>query len=183
MERIGYFNDKQIEYPDYLIKELLKKKYIIDTSFVSKLFYKENEEDIYNASFLYNKLKSEKCILFAPDLLMYELLNVLRTRSEIKDEKVSEILTELYNFLIILGINKNLLLKSFSISRKLNISIYDSIFLALTIDLDASLITADKKLYEANKNSNYRLILLSDFVKENSYWNYQDFLIDFVKNC
>lgn len=58
-----------------------------------------------------------------------------------------------------------MLLKSFSISRKLNISLYDSIFLALTIDLDASLITADKKLYEANKNSNYRLILLSDFVR------------------
>ena len=169
MERISYFNDNQIGYPDYLVKESLKKRYIIDTSVVSKWFYKENEEDIYNASFLYNKLKSEGCIIFAPDLLMYELLNVLRTKSEIKDEKVSEILAELYNFLVILGINKNLLLKSFLISRKLNISVYDSIFLALTIDLDASLITADKKLYEANKNSNYRLILLSDFVKENSY--------------
>jgi len=169
MERISYFNDNQIGYPDYLVKESLKKRYIIDTSVVSKWFYKESEEDIYNASFLYNKLKSEKCILFAPDLLMYELLNVLRTKSEIKDEKVSEILTELYNFLVILGINKNLLLKSFLISRKLNISVYDSIFLALTIDLDASLITADKKLYEVNKNSNYKLILLTDFVKENNY--------------
>lgn len=169
MENFGYFNDNQIKYPDYLIKELLKKRYIVDTSVASKWFYKENEEDINNASFLYNKLKSEKCIIFAPDLLMYELSNVLRTKSEIKDEKVSEILKELYNFLIIIGINKNLLLKSFLISRKLKISVYDSIFLALTIDLDAYLITADKKLYEANKNSNYKLIFLSDFVKGRSY--------------
>jgi predicted nucleic acid-binding protein len=60
-------------------------------------------------------------------------------------------------------------IKIFFNFKEINISIYDGIFLALTIDLDASLITADKKLYEANKNANYKLILLSDFVKESSY--------------
>jgi len=169
MGGIGYFNEEQIDYSEYLIKESLKKRYILDASVVSKWFHKRNEGDLYNASLVYNKLKSEKYILFAPDLLVYELLNIFRTKSEISDEKISEILTELYNSLVILGINKNLLTKSFLTSRKLNITVYDSIYLTLSEDLAASLITADKKLYQAAKNSNYNSILLSDFAKENYY--------------
>ncbi|MCL4415612.1 MAG: type II toxin-antitoxin system VapC family toxin [Actinobacteria bacterium] len=166
MGEIDYFNEEQTDYSEYLIKESLKKRYILDASVISKWYYKKDEEDLHNASLIYDKLKSEKYILFAPDLLVYELLNIFRTKSEISDEKISEILTELYNSLVILGINKNLLTKSFLTSRRLDITVYDSIYLTLSEDLAASLITADKKLYHAAKNSNYNSVLLSDFVRE-----------------
>lgn len=82
MENFTSFNDKEINYKRYLIKEALKKRYVLDASVVSKWYYDRNEEDLYNASTIYNILQSENYIFFAPDLLVYELLNIYRTKLE-----------------------------------------------------------------------------------------------------
>ena len=93
MAGVGYFNEEENDYSEFLIKDSLKKRYILDSSVVSKWFHKINEDDLYNASLIYNKCRSEKYILFAPDLLVYELLNIFRAKTEISDRKISEILT------------------------------------------------------------------------------------------
>lgn len=164
MENYTSFNNNEINYTEYLIKETSKKRYVLDASVISKWYYDKGEGDLYNALTIYNNLKSESNIFFAPDLLIYELLNIYRTKLELNDEKINKILSELYDAIVILGINKNTFSKAFLNARKFNISFYDSIYLSLSEDLDAILVTADKKLYEAIKDINNKVIMLNSFL-------------------
>src|SRR4030043_108170 len=127
-----------------------------------KWYYKKDERDLKNASIIYNLLKSENNIFFAPDLLIYELLNIYRTKVELDNEKIKKIILELYDLIVILGVSKNIFLKAFLNSRNLNISFYDSIYLSLSGDLDAILITADKKLFESAKEAGRSVLMLSN---------------------
>lgn len=165
MENYSIFNNQENNYKEYLVKETLKKRYILDTSVITKWYYKKDEEDLYNASILYDNLQSEHYIFFAPELLIYELLNIYRTKLELDDARINKIITELFDLIVILGINKNTFSKAFITARSFNISYYDSIYLSLSEDLDASLITADKKLYLAVKDIKQNVIMLSDFLK------------------
>src|SRR4030066_2020347 len=151
MENYSYFNDKEINHTEYLIKEAIKKRYVLDTSVVAKWYYKKDERDLKNASIIYNLLKSENNIFFAPDLLIYELLNIYRTKVELDNEKINRIILELYDLIVILGVSKNIFLKAFLNSRNLNISFYDSIYLSLSGDLDPILIPAAKNFFNPQK--------------------------------
>ncbi len=165
MEDYTPFTGKEKNYAEYLVKETLKKRYMLDTSVIVKWYYRKNEEDLNNASIIYSKLQSENFIFFAPDLMVYELLNICRAKMELTQTRISNIIAELYDLIIILGVNKKIFLHAFIIARELNISFYDSIYLSLTEDLDAVLVTADKKLYEAAKNMNINIVTLADFAK------------------
>lgn len=164
MENYSDFSKKEINYTEYLIKETQKKRYVLDTSVITKWYYKKDEEDLYNALIIYDILESKNYIFFAPDLIIYELLNIYRIKLELDDSRINKIISELYDLIVILGINKNTFSKAFLTARRLNISFYDSIYLSLSEDLDALLITADKKLYEAVKDKNRKVIMLSDFL-------------------
>ena len=165
MENYPVFNGKEIDYADFLVGEAQKKRYVLDTSVASKWYYQKDESDILSAGIFYKALKSRDIIFFAPDLLIYELLNIYRTKLDLDDLKVSRIVTEINELVIILGLNKNTFIKAFLNARKFNISFYDSVFLALSDDLDAKLITADKKLYTAVKKVSPNTLRLSDFEK------------------
>ena len=72
------------------------------------------------------------------------------------------IISEIYDTLIILGMDRDLFKNAFSYSRDLNISFYDSIYITLSERYGASLITADKKLFESSQALLQKAILLSD---------------------
>lgn len=93
-----------------------------------KWYYKKNEADSYGAEKLYGFLNSSEYLLFAPELLIYEILNALRLKEEIKSEIIDSIVSGLYDIIIIMGADRVLLKDAFSYSRLLNISIYDNIF-------------------------------------------------------
>ncbi len=165
MENYSTYNNQEINYAEYFVKETIKKRYVLDASVITKWYYKKDEEDLHSASVIYDNLQSENFIIFAPDLLIYELLNIYRTKLELGDSKINNIVTELYDLIVILGIHKNTFKKAFITARSLNISFYDSIYLSLSEDLDASLVTADKKLYAAVNGKNRNVIMLFDFLK------------------
>jgi len=164
MENHATFNDALPDYKEYFIKEALKKRFVLDTSVAAKWYYSKGEEDFSNSKLLYNNLHSDNSIFFAPDLLIYEILNIYRLKHELDEEDINKIITELYDLIIILGVNKNTFLKSFAIARNLNISFYDSVYLSLAEDIDAVLITADKKLYGAAKDTFRNTVLLAEFI-------------------
>ena len=163
MENYEPFNGTDSNYAGYFVSELLKKRYVLDASVISKWYYGKDEEDLYNAAAIYDNLQSKKYTFFAPDLLIFELLNIFRTKPEVSDAKINKIINELYDLIVILGINKNTFKKAFLISRNLNISFYDSIYLSLAEDIDAGLLTADKKLFNSAKAAGINITMLSDF--------------------
>ncbi|MBC8387129.1 MAG: type II toxin-antitoxin system VapC family toxin [Actinobacteria bacterium] len=164
MEKTVIFNEKRIEFPDFLIGESRIKKYVLDASVVFKWYYKKNEADLYSADVLYNFLNSKQHLLFAPQLLIYEILNAFRLKEEISIETIDLIISELYDAIIILETDAAILKKAFLHARILNISVYDGIYIALSEKFDAPLITADKKLYKSAKSLPQKVIMLTDFL-------------------
>lgn len=105
-------------------------------------------------------------MIVAPDLLIYELLNFFKSKSELSEDRIYTILNEIYNTITILGIGNNLFKKAFKIARDNRITIYDGIYISLSEELNISFITADKKLHALTQKFNYRIILLKDFISE-----------------
>ncbi|MHB1334698.1 MAG: type II toxin-antitoxin system VapC family toxin [Candidatus Humimicrobiaceae bacterium] len=165
MENYFKLAEEQKNLTEFIIKESQKRKFIIDSSVIIKWFYKKNEEDLEQANYFYNKSLKGYDIIVVPDLLIYEILNFFKTKKEIPDDDVSTILNEIYNTISVLGIGNNLFKKAFKIARANDITIYDSIYISLSEELEIPFITADSKLYEIMKKQNFNIIILKDFIK------------------
>ena len=154
-----------MELKEFMIKEGIKRKYILDTSVIFKWYYQENEDNIDKAIYFHKQLNENKIIIISPELMCYELLNGFRFKLEIHEDIIDEIIREIYDILFIVNLDRILFKNAFSISRKINQTFYDSIFVALSEELNAPLITADEKLYKSAKDNDYNVIFLSDFNK------------------
>jgi len=127
----------------------MNHKTVVDASVAVKWFTKERGHT--RAVALRQAHLEEKISLVAPDLLVYEVANALRYN---KNLAISDI-KEAVKALNLLGVRlyppaKELLGKAIDLAAEYSITIYDASYLALTHELDAQLITADKKLAEKN---------------------------------
>ncbi len=162
MEGPIVFNDERISLSEYLISESYRKNYVIDTSVVFKWYYKKDEADLYKADILFDLLNSEHCLLLAPKLLIYEILNIFRLKKDINNIIAKQIIADIYELLFFIEMDRDLLLSAFYYSRDLEISLYDGIYIALSRKFDVPLITADKKLFSSIKGKSPKIILLSE---------------------
>lgn len=165
MENYLKLVEEQKKINEFIIKEIKKRKFTIDSSVIIKWFYENNEGDLKQANFFYNKSKDGCDIIVAPDLLIYETLNFFKSKKDVANDDVFAILNEIHNTVSIYGIGNNLFKKAFKIARDNNITIYDSIYISLSTELAIPLVTADIKLYETVKKKNFDIIILKDFIK------------------
>jgi predicted nucleic acid-binding protein len=166
MEDYMKYNEDYIKISEFIVKESLKRKYILDSSVIIKWYYSTNEEDLEKASYFYNNSIQKSNIIIAPDLLIYEILNFFKNKLEITEDNMFTILNEIYNTVTILGISSNLFKKAFKIARDIGVTIYDGIYISLSDELNIPFITADKKLHSLTKKLNSKIILLTDFIPE-----------------
>ena len=131
---------------------------IIDASVIAKWFLDEKGTNValkIREDYLNGKIDIE-----IPDLLIYEIANVLRyknfTAEEIKDA-ISSIFS--MDFLIVTP-TPSLINMASKIALTNDITIYDAVYVALSKYFGTPLITADKKLYEKVKGQYDVLILL-----------------------
>ena len=117
---------------------------IVDASIILKWFL--NEEDSDKALILKEKYMQKEILLIIPDLLFIEVANVLKYKKQ-NLEKINMANEYLWDLqLNIKGINKDFLYKAIEISLKYNLTVYDSIYIALAQSYDCELITADEEL-------------------------------------
>jgi len=152
-----------MELKEFIIKEDIKRKYILDASVIIKWYYFKNESDLEIADYIHEKVTGDEIIVASPDLMVYEVLNFFVFKLGISSSKVANILSELNDILFIISTDISVQKKAFEISRKIKSSIYDSLYLALSQLLDCSLVTADAKLKLDAKKENYSVMLLSEF--------------------
>jgi len=152
-----------MELKEFIIKEDIKKKYILDSSVIIKWYYSKNESELRAADYIHNQVLGDKIIIASPDLILYEIMNFFISKAEIPEEKVGNILSELNEILFIINTDISIQKKAFKIARRIKSPIYDSLFLALSEALDCPLITADKRLKLAASKENYTVFLLSEF--------------------
>lgn len=159
------FNNQEPEnFNNFIVREKNHETVILDSSVVFKWFYFKNEDSVETAKSLYRKTVSGYFHVLTPELLLYEIINTFKFRTEIDAILLEEILKELFNILIFIKLDSKDYINAYEISKKTNNSIYDSIYIALSEKYRASFITADKKLYETLSSLNYNIVLLDDFI-------------------
>jgi len=166
MEEYFKYNEDYEKFSEFIIKESFKRKYILDSSVIIKWYYSNNEEDLRQANYFYNNSKKNYDVIVAPDLLIYEILNFFKNKSELTEDNIFTILNEIYDIITVLGIGNILFKKAFKIARDIGVTIYDGIYISLSEELNIPFITADRKLYALTEKFNYRIILLKDFISE-----------------
>lgn len=129
------------------------KNAVVDTSVVIKWFL--DEEGNKKAQVLKEDHLKKNIRLCTLDLLLYEFTSAFKNYSRVKIEEKEFVLAlssleQLNLSSYSLGLSE--LSKLFSLSRKLNLSIYDCSYILLAKKLRSSLYTSDKKLYLASKN-------------------------------
>ena len=96
----------------------------------------------------------------APELLYYELANVLATKVAIPVKNASSVLAEIFNLEIetfTLGVEE--FLSSISVSRKYKISVYDASYMILAERLNCDFVTSDVQLFRKAKDMKFVRLL------------------------
>lgn len=135
---------------------------VLDASVVLKWFYGKGEADREKALDLMRRHSRNEFQIHAPDLLLYEIANALVHKPDIGAEVVRRALDALKEArMAIHWPDEEGIKESAQIAGDFGISVYDASYLALARELDAPLITADKKL--ANKaGRSGKVFLLSE---------------------
>lgn len=131
---------------------------VLDASIILKMIFEE--EDTHLALQLREDHVTGKEEIAAPELLYYELANVLATKTPLSVKSASSALTEIFNLEIetfTLGIEE--FLSSISFSHKYKISVYDAIYAILADRLNCNFITADVKLFKKTKDLKFVRLL------------------------
>lgn len=128
--------------------------YVVDSSIVFKWYRQPGDEEyVPQAVSLLERHLHGDLEIHVPDLLFYELGNILRFKETLVSKDALTILRE--TFALALQIHPiDLLLaeETFRLAREHDITFYDASFVALSYLLQASFITADKKLFSKLKS-------------------------------
>jgi predicted nucleic acid-binding protein len=132
-------------------------RFVVDASIAIKWYLPEN----YNEEAA--QLLDPRNELFAPDLLLSEIGNILWKRvikGECSANKAFTIMRELQShFLQIWGVGI-LAGDAFDIACRTKRTFYDSLYVALAVKKDCLMVTADLKLYNAIKKTSYKEYML-----------------------
>lgn len=101
--------------------------------------------------------------IHAPVLIIYEVANALRYRSDITKRDLESDIEALFllDITFIVPSSKSME-RAASEARRLNVSVYDAVYLSLANDIGCPLITADSELCTKAQNTGL-LTLLKDY--------------------
>ena len=120
------------------------EKIVVDSSIVVKWFIEEEKSK--EARQLLKKHEDELITLYAPDIIILEVLNALFFKAGFPKDQLIGTLNKLYNVeLHLISIQQKLSQKTLGIVIREEITFYDGLFIALAQELDCYLITNDKK--------------------------------------
>jgi predicted nucleic acid-binding protein len=125
---------------------------VLDASVVLKWVFSEEQ-----GSERADRLKSDHVdgtnVVAVPDLLFYEIANVLATKTRLSEKDCREALSLLWYFDLErfeLGLQE--FLGSVSLAKRYKITLYDAVYIELAQRLKCVVITADKRLHERVKS-------------------------------
>ena len=124
---------------------------VLDANIIAKWFF---EEELTSLSLKYkdNHINGKNLVV-VPDLLFFEIGNVLLYKKNINNVHLKELMKNLINLelkTVIFGVEEYLL--SLHYGNLLKISFYDAAYISLAKVLQINFITADKKLFNKIKH-------------------------------
>jgi len=131
---------------------------VLDASIILKMIFEE--QDTHLALQLRENHVTGKEKIAAPELIFYEIANVLATKTPLSIKSASSALNEIFNLEIetfTLGMEE--FLSSMSFSHKYKISVYDASYMILAERLNCDFITADVILFRKIKDLKFIRLL------------------------
>ena len=125
-----------------------RMKYAVDASVILKWFTQDRESDLEKALQLRKNFKERKIDLLCPELLIYEIVNVLRYKDDLEEKLILKAILSIYEMEILISVNQKIMENALRLARKYGITVYDSTYLSFAQHLGCHLITADKKLFQ-----------------------------------
>ncbi len=125
---------------------------VLDASVILKWFF-DDEDRSQEASKYREGHISGEAIAAVPDLLYYEIANVLAVTGRIPPEESAAAFSLLWDFQLErfdFGIDE--FSAAMNLAREQRITLYDAAYVELARRLGCRLVTADKKLFEKTKN-------------------------------
>lgn len=126
----------------------LPESVLLDSSVVLKWF---RRDEIWREAAL--KLRKAyldgHTVIFVPNLLIYEIANVLRYKPDLTQLQVQEALTSLFDMQIRrVEISQVVIMEAIQLAYLHTITVYDATFIAMAKYLKVPFITADEKLIQ-----------------------------------
>lgn len=127
---------------------------VLDTSVFIKWFKEANEPYIHQAVLLKQAYLHGDLSIVAPDLVVYEIGNILALKSDLmENEAVQKLQDFLDTGIEIVTLSQEAIKKAMSFCFRESITFYDASFAALANQLECPFITADRKLHSKIKGS------------------------------
>lgn len=122
--------------------------YVLDASVLLKWFVDEPGSDA--ALDLKRRYLDGEVAIVIPDLALYEIPNVLRFKRGVPEAEVKAVIRAFWMLgLEIVAPTESLMEEAIHCSFAVGLSLYDCAYIALTKELGATLITADRHLHQA----------------------------------
>jgi len=130
----------------------LSRSVLLDSSVVIKWFRKD-EVLRDRAIQLRQAYLDGQLTIYVPDLLVYEIANVLRYKPDLDRAQVQQALESLFAMQIkIKDITGGVIRRAIEIAYSYGITVYDAAFVAMAEHLETDFITADEKLGQMLQN-------------------------------
>lgn len=126
---------------------------IVDTSVATKWYSGKDEDDLNESEQLRGLIVEEKCFLVCPQIIILELVNVLRFSKKMSQKDCLDSVKSLVELCTDL-VETPKLDSLVEIAYKHNLASYDAAFVALADQLDIPLLTADYKHHKKSISKN-----------------------------
>ena len=123
---------------------------VIDASTLIRIFVPDDPFPESADSFFRGVERGEN-IAIAPELLIVESANVVskkRKQGDLSDEEGEQLLSDLLSMPIRYYPHLPIISNAYDLSKRYDLTVYDAIYIALSIDQSAVLFTEDQKLRE-----------------------------------
>jgi predicted nucleic acid-binding protein len=147
-----------VEHRCYSKVERAPQTVVLDASAAAKWFLKE--EDTEKALKVRDAHIDGRLTLTAPDLIVYEVANALNYHPKLTEVDLDASLKDLLELdLELIPPSREFSSQTVRTARRLEISVYDASYIALSDIIATNLVTADRKLHEkiSTKRQSYLL--------------------------
>lgn len=135
---------------------------VIDTSVFIKWLSQDNEQDLDKADRILCDVKSGQAVLVLPELIKYEIGNVLLRGKQLLPKQAYISLGTAYSLPVtFVAESEQLAKETYSLASNLGITYYDASFLSLAKQYDATLVTGNIK--HQNKDSGVKVVSIKDY--------------------
>lgn len=136
--------------------------YTADASLILKWYVESEEGDLEKALRFRSEYKSRKIDIVSPELLIYEVSNVLRFKKKLEKRYIIDAVISIFELRILRPVNQKIMENAVKLALEYDITVYDSTYLSFALYHKFPLMTADEKLIRKIKNLN-DVIFLRDF--------------------